>query len=175
LKWVYGDNYHSWTAATTPQNAQIGAQFRNIAENAWEPGSSWEEIVSAADFYDWLRNPMRELLFAGDSNAGCGAKARSSPNNDMGSLNPLLCTMWKKAHVWNVVGCQLRQVRVKPTPYADVPDGLDKFPYMNGITEIYPDFTVDKTRRSAPGIPAKASQSRKTIWMTHSRTRLKSR
>ena len=71
---AYGD---TWTASTWSTTSQIGAQLRNIAENEWSPGSSWDQIISAADFYAWLRNPMKDILFSGSANAGCGNVARS--------------------------------------------------------------------------------------------------
>ena len=55
-------------------------QFRNIVEDDWEPGNDWSKIKSAGMFYDWLANPIKQILYVNDANAGCGPKARQVPH-----------------------------------------------------------------------------------------------
>jgi len=140
---VYGD---AWSSSTHPASSQIGAQIRNIVENEWEPGASWDQIVTAGDFYDWLRHPMRDILFAGNANKGCGDKFRAAPSDDQ-NMAPVVCTKPGVSHVWHIVGCTLRQVRVTPISESET------LPTIGGITETYPDVgtaweNIDTSARS---------------------------
>jgi len=68
-------------------------------------------------FYDWLSNPIKQVLFAGDANAGCGPAARraASPDTDPQDLAPM-CNDVNKVQgqgTWMILGCFLRQNRVK--------------------------------------------------------------
>ena len=77
---VYMNHY---TAATQPSSSQIGLQLRNMLEGYWNYGDSkfaqsWKDIASISDFYSWMKGPLRDFLFAGDANAGCGERARLS-------------------------------------------------------------------------------------------------
>ena len=132
---IYGDTYSS---AAWAGSAQIGAQFRAIAESSWSPGNSWFSIGSASGFYDWLRNPMKDLLFAGAANKGCGAAARANPDRNRNKLVPIICNEFTKRQTWFIVACQIRQVRVLPKSV--VGTAVEGVPWFGGVKEIYPEF-----------------------------------
>jgi len=160
LSGVYGD---SWTAGSWPENSQIGAQFRNIAENAWEPGSSWDEILSSGDFYAWLRNPMKDLLFAGDANSGCGPRARANPGNSMTTLAPTVCNRWETSQVWLLIGCQMRQVRVRSKPTAGT--SMENLPFFGGVTETYPKFDLESQEMESRAWNNSAGELKQEAWI----------
>merc|ERR1719163_226763 len=97
---------------------------------------------------------MRDMLFSGDANAGCGAKARQKRTKDMGTNAPMMCTQRHNTtdpsavkypvnyQVWWLEGCSLRQVRVKPQSTA----GTTRPPSM--ITHYLPDYRPEFQDRS---------------------------
>lgn len=154
----------TYTAATLSSSAQISLTLRKILDNTLNYADSpiamtWSDIVSAGGYYNWLRGPMRDLLFSGDANAGCGVKAREKPTPSMRSLAPTICTTQKtgapggptpasaagKYQVLWLTGCFQRQLRVKPLP-------AEATHKVAGLVDTYlPSFTeenMDSSLRS---------------------------
>lgn len=155
---VYSSRFTASAAATS---SQLATQFKNIVEDDWDPGNSWATIKSAEGFYAWLKGPIRQLLFTGDSNAGCGEAARANPsagtdphglapmcNNAPGPPNPnppksQRGPNWQPGPsesnraqgTWLVLGCFIRQVRVLPQ-YSSLMAGSSILPAQ----QIYPEF-----------------------------------
>jgi len=111
-------------------------------------GDTWKDIKSADDYFSWLRGPVRDLLFAGDANVGCGKAARANPGRVGSSLAPTMCSVGSNrdgknhqySQVWWMVGCYIRQVRVKPKSIKGTALEGVNIP----LTEIYPDFTEEE-------------------------------
>lgn len=133
-----------FTASSATTSTQQVIQIRNVLEDDWEPGASWETIKSAGMLYSWLAGPMKQLLFAGDSNAGCGARARRHPNpeTDPQDVAPM-CNDVDKIQgqgTWFIIGCYLRQNRVKAIPVQGTPmENSEMFP----VKHIYPEFSAE--------------------------------
>ena len=134
---IHGGN--EWTASTTHSAGELGAQLRNILEDDWAPGQQWDEIITSGDYYNWMRNIVKGFLFAASDNMGCG-KRMYDPSEFIAEpdLAPTICTNPGVGHVWHLVGCNIRQLRVKALPYQKKSKASST--WGNGTTEIYPAY-----------------------------------